>query len=89
LKEQLAGEVGELKIELASFRSHPEKIKYLSEKEKSDLYEKHLGAISEKMDQIQLIKDFLSTQESDPFEDAENDMRDKWNKIEKVDPRSN
>jgi len=26
LKEQLAGEVGELKIELASFRSHPEKI---------------------------------------------------------------
>jgi len=89
LKEQLAGEVNELKIDLASFRNHPEKIKHLSDKEKSDLYEKYLGAISEKIDQIQLIEDFLSTKESDPFADAETDIRDKWNKIEKVDPRLN
>lgn len=89
IKEQLEEDINELRIELASFQNNPETTINLSDEEKLDLYEKNSGAIKEKLDWIQKIEDFLATNESDPFEDVRDNLQDKWNTIESIDPKLN
>lgn len=88
IRDQLAEELAELKMDLISLCPDSDKIEKLSEKEEN-IFRRLTGTIAEKTVWLNYLDDYFAKQGSESFEDIEEYITDKWDNLAKGAPERN